>query len=243
MTLYLSFDQVLHIHYELVDMFADQGDPITPSGPRDENLLHSAITRPQTSIGDTEKYETVESKAAALFHSLVMNHAFHNGNKRTAFVATLVFLDSNNRRIDAADDEFFDFVVDVASRRGAYSGSSDDVVEKVEKWIDSHTSVGHDEPKDMLVTNFLDNCQSAGAIYRRSGDVNNWIVRGPNKKSIKIGSGTKKLAGGVVRNYLQRLGLSTVAIGVHMDEFQAGLKPEQTLIRRYRNVLKRLAFV
>ena len=43
--------------------------------------------RPQTGLGTIDKYPTIEQKAAALLHSLIKNHAFHNGNKRTALVA------------------------------------------------------------------------------------------------------------------------------------------------------------
>jgi hypothetical protein len=52
--------------------------------------------------------------AAALLHSLIHNHPFHNGNKRTALVAMLVFLDKNNWSLRVeSDDELFDFVLSV----------------------------------------------------------------------------------------------------------------------------------
>ncbi|WP_163576328.1 type II toxin-antitoxin system death-on-curing family toxin [Halomonas faecis] len=108
---YLSYDEVLEIHHELVDFFQNDGDPIEPAGPRDVALLESACERPKTGLGGTDKYGTVDEKAAALFHSLVANHPFHNGNKRTALVSTVWFLDQNDRRVQAHDDEWFDFVV------------------------------------------------------------------------------------------------------------------------------------
>src|ERR1700741_1391270 len=95
----LSADDILALHYQLVDFFKKTEDPIDPAGPRDLNLLASAVGRPQTSLGHEEKYPTLLLKAAALFHSLVKNHAFHNGNKRTGLMATLTFLDRNNRRL------------------------------------------------------------------------------------------------------------------------------------------------
>src|SRR5258708_1626270 len=74
---------VLVIHNQLVRDFAESGDPIDPPGIRDRGeLLESALSRPQTSIGTTLKYPTIEMAAAALLHALVHNHPFHNGNKR-----------------------------------------------------------------------------------------------------------------------------------------------------------------
>jgi death-on-curing family protein len=114
---YLSADDILRIHYELVKLFESEGDPITPPGPRDKNLVPSAAGRPRTALGRVEKYTTIDAKAAALFHSLVTSHPFHNGNKRTALVSLLVFLDQNARRIEVTDDELFAFVLAVANNR------------------------------------------------------------------------------------------------------------------------------
>jgi hypothetical protein len=51
---------------------------------------------------------------AAILHSLIHNHPFHNGNKRTALVAMLVFLDKNHWSLRvASDDELFDFLLSV----------------------------------------------------------------------------------------------------------------------------------
>jgi death on curing protein len=67
-------------------------EPVGKNERRDLALLESAINRPfQTAFGKPIHRTTV-SKAAALFHSLVTNHPFANGNKRTAVVATDMFL-------------------------------------------------------------------------------------------------------------------------------------------------------
>jgi len=64
------------------------------SGVRDQGLLESALFRPQTGY-----YEDLSSMAAALFESLLLNHAFVDGNKRVAFFATDVFLRLNGWKI------------------------------------------------------------------------------------------------------------------------------------------------
>ena len=72
------------------------------------------MSRPQTALGGHLKYETVELAGAALLHSLVHNHPFHNGNKRTAIVALIVFLDENRCYLTCNEAELFRFVLLVA---------------------------------------------------------------------------------------------------------------------------------
>ena len=113
----LRADDVRAIHDVLVRDFAKSGDPIDPPGIRDVNLLESAVFRPHTSLGDTRKYPTVETSAAALLCALIHDHPFHNGNKRTALVATLVFLDNNGSVLTCQEDDLFRFVLMTAQHR------------------------------------------------------------------------------------------------------------------------------
>ncbi len=110
----LEVTEICQIHEALVREFEASGDPIEPSGVRDENLLHSATSRPETSLGDQRKYDTVEAYTAALVHSLVHNHPFFNGNKRTALVSMLVLLDRNGILLTCTQDELFRHVLRVA---------------------------------------------------------------------------------------------------------------------------------
>ena len=61
-------------------------------GLRDAAMLHSAVARPFAMFDGAELYPHDFEKAAALFHSLVKSHPFMDGTKRTAFSATLFFL-------------------------------------------------------------------------------------------------------------------------------------------------------
>ena len=96
---YLTAGDIAKIHWVLVDDFSQSKDPIDPPGVRSQGLLESAAHRPRTALGTTDKYPTVAMAGAALLHSIVLNHAFHNGNKRTALVSTLVFTDRNGYRV------------------------------------------------------------------------------------------------------------------------------------------------
>ncbi|HEC01945.1 MAG TPA: type II toxin-antitoxin system death-on-curing family toxin, partial [Phycisphaerales bacterium] len=114
---WLTDDEVRGIHFELVKDFSGSRDPIEPAGVRTENLLASAVFRPQTSLAGQRKYPTVEMAAAALLHSIVHDHPFHNGNKRTSLVSVLVFLDENSFFPEFDQDEAFKLVLDVAQHR------------------------------------------------------------------------------------------------------------------------------
>lgn len=63
-------------------------------------LVDSAIARPRSGFGDEEFYPTLPMKAAALLHGLTRNHAFLDGNKRTAVLSTLQFLNLNGCDLD-----------------------------------------------------------------------------------------------------------------------------------------------
>jgi death-on-curing protein len=84
-------------------------------GPvRDIGLLDSGTARPRSSAFGADAYPTLELKAAALLHSLVCTHALVDGNKRLAWLATVVFLDLNQYVPDLDDHAAFDLVMDAA---------------------------------------------------------------------------------------------------------------------------------
>jgi death-on-curing protein len=80
----------------------------------DLGLLDSAAARPRSSAFGVDAYESLELKAAALLHSIARNHTLEDGNKRLAWLATVVFLDLNGFEPEVSDDEAFDLVMDVA---------------------------------------------------------------------------------------------------------------------------------
>jgi len=81
---------------------------------RDEGLLFSALARPAASAFGVDAYESIEMKAAALMTSTARNHALLDGNKRTAWVLTVAFLNINGWDLDMTQDEKFDLVLAVA---------------------------------------------------------------------------------------------------------------------------------
>jgi death-on-curing protein len=71
---------------------------------RDAGLLDSACHRPSATVFGEDAYPTLILKAAALLHSLTANHPLIDGNKRTAWLATVVFLRDNGAEVITTDD-------------------------------------------------------------------------------------------------------------------------------------------
>lgn len=137
---YLDATEIEGIHELLVEDFRRGRDPIEPPGVRDETLLGAAAFRPHTSIGEELKYPTAAMAGAALFHALVHDHAFHNGNKRTALVSLLVFLDKNGYVLPVEQDVLYDYVLQLAQHEilpngGRDGGTADREVIEVARWL------------------------------------------------------------------------------------------------------------
>lgn len=81
---------------------------------RDEGLLFSALARPAASAFGVDAYETTELKAAALITSIARNHALLDGNKRTAWVLTVAFLNINGWDLDMTQNEKFELILAVS---------------------------------------------------------------------------------------------------------------------------------
>lgn len=88
----------------------------SPAPIRDIGLLGSAVARPQTTAFGSDAYPDIWTKAAALLHSIVTNHALVDGNKRLGWLATAVFTEINGVEISrASNDDGYDLVIDVAA--------------------------------------------------------------------------------------------------------------------------------
>ena len=93
---YLTPEQVLFIHSRLV---AETGGS---HGVRDLGLLESAVARPKATFDGKELYPDLFMKAAALMDSLINNHPFVDGNKRTGVTAAGLFLRITDRKLSTS---------------------------------------------------------------------------------------------------------------------------------------------
>lgn len=125
---YLAAEQVLFIHARLI---TETGGA---HGVRDLGMLLSAVARPQASFDGVDLYTDVFSKAAALLDSLIGNHPFVDGNKRTGITAAGLFLRQNGYRLTASNSELEAFTLRVAQ------GSMP--LEEQAAWFQAHVTSG-----------------------------------------------------------------------------------------------------
>lgn len=98
---------VEHIHDALVAKLWAGTDPIANGEYRNRKLIESATGRPFQSAFGADAYPTITGKGVALFHSLISNHAFYNGNKRTAVIALDHFLMANGYFLAVANADMY----------------------------------------------------------------------------------------------------------------------------------------
>ena len=123
--IYLTVYQVLFLHARII---AETGGS---QGVHDLGSLESAVARPKTSFGDTDLYPDIFSKAAVLMDSLVHNHAFVDGNKRTAIAASALFLRQNGWQLGASNSELEAFTLLVARTKPASN--------QISAWLKTHS--------------------------------------------------------------------------------------------------------
>lgn len=115
-------DDVLEIHEYILLKYKGSG------GVRDLSLLESAVGRLSSGYHDN-----IYSAAAALLQSLVLNHAFIDGNKRTAYASLEYFLHLNGLTINASDLEIENFLIDDVIKNKI-------LVDEIALWISNHSN-------------------------------------------------------------------------------------------------------
>ena len=118
---YLSVEQILFIHYRLIEETGGS------HGVHDMDSLQSAVERPQSTFDDQELYKNVAEKAAALMESLIRNHPFVDGNKRTGVTAAGLLLFQNGYRLSASNVELGELVLSIAR--------SECTFEEIKDWL------------------------------------------------------------------------------------------------------------
>jgi death-on-curing family protein len=108
---------VEYIHDELLEVFWPASEDVASKGVRDRSLLESAVGRPFQSAFGQDVYPTTVEKGAALFHSLIGNHAFVDGNKRTAVTVFDHFLLANGLVLGIPNSAMHDIATNTAHYR------------------------------------------------------------------------------------------------------------------------------
>ena len=105
MTRWLTPEQVLFLHSRLVEETGGL------QGVRDLSMLLSALGRAQAIYDDRDLYPDMFVRCAALLDSLIRNHPFVDGNKRTAIGAAALFLELNGVLLSVSQEEMVRFTL------------------------------------------------------------------------------------------------------------------------------------
>lgn len=122
----ISKESVLRIHRLSIIKYGGS------DGVRDKGLLESAIARPYQTFGGEDLYPAVCEKAAAIAESLIINHPFVDGNKRTGFLAMLAILNEGNLKITASNEAVYNFIIDISTGELKF--------EQIVEWLKQNTS-------------------------------------------------------------------------------------------------------
>lgn len=106
---YLTVGEVMEIYSRVMTQSGGSVEIL------DLGALESAVAQPRMTFNRKELYPTIFEKASALGFSLIQNHPFVDGNKRTGHAAMETFLMLNGYEISASVDEQVDIILGVAS--------------------------------------------------------------------------------------------------------------------------------
>lgn len=121
----ISIEEVEKIHKLLIETFGGS------DGVRDIATLDSALARPFQTFDSKELHPTATSKAACLIESILINHPFIDGNKRTGYVLMRMLLINEGLDTNATQEEKYQFVIEIASGKSKY--------EEIITWLNAHT--------------------------------------------------------------------------------------------------------
>ncbi len=248
----LSYSDVLTVHFVLADMFYGIGSGVGGIGPKSLDLLISAISRQHVSFGGIDKWSRPEELAATLLYGIVLNHPFHDANKRTGFLSALLLLGRFKITIRVTEKQFEDFVVSIAEKsfrkmekfKRNFEGHEDADV----KYITHHIRLitRQSDKKDYVVT-----YRELNTILKRFG----FDLRNPHANTIDvvdIDSGervcnigyhghTRQVAKPVIKYVRQETGLDFLN-GCDSGAFFKGEEPINNLLAKYYEPLERLAY-
>ena len=121
----ILLEDILEFHSEL-----EESDIPVEDGVRDMALLESAVNAPFQTFGGQDLFPSIYEKAARLLYGIANNHAFVDGNKRTAVHAMEVFLIMNRVSLDYTIDEMEVMVIGIADNTLTYEDAA--------RWITEH---------------------------------------------------------------------------------------------------------
>ncbi len=256
----IGIHEVLEAHFLLADFFFRTGEGIGGVGPKDINMLHSALSRQFTEYGGKPKYKDRIDVCATLMFGLIKNHPFFDANKRTAFLTSILHLQKIGRTPTVDQKVYEDFTVDISDnnlRARSYWDESDlpspdreiyvisRFLKKGTRSIDlRNKTVTYNELKVILAKRGLGFEDPKGNridlvryIENEDSSSRRW------KRIAHIGfHGWSKQASRKDIDIIRDASRLDAKHGYDSQSFFNGLDDPMTLIRKYREPLERLAF-
>lgn len=104
----IHLKDALNIHNILIDRFGGG------KGVRDKGALEASLARPFSTFDNVELYPSPIEKASAVLESIVINHPFVDGNKRTGYVLMRLILLENGLDINSSQEDKYEMVIGVS---------------------------------------------------------------------------------------------------------------------------------
>jgi death on curing protein len=123
----ILLDDILQLHTDSVKKYGGA------EGIKDIGLLESAIARPFQTFGGEDLYFSIFEKAAALAESLIINHPFIDGNKRTGFLAMASLLIEDGIKLTASQEDAYHFAIQISTGETKF--------EEIVEWLKLNTNL------------------------------------------------------------------------------------------------------
>lgn len=140
----LTKHEIIKIH-EIIQKYSK-----TTPGIKNEGLLEAVVERPDQILYGTEVFPDIYSKAASLFEGIARWHMFIDGNKRTALMATQIYLQKNDY-FQYFPFSAVRFSVEVAKTHAENEGEEQEVTKKlidtITQWLTRFSCHIHDHQK------------------------------------------------------------------------------------------------
>ncbi len=257
----IGIHEVLHAHFLLADFFSQTGEGIGGIGPKDINLLHSALSRQFVQFGGTPKWKNRIDICATLMFGLIMNHPFYDANKRTAFLTSILHLQKIGRTPIVHHRDFEDFAVSIADNKlheykwhsETNAPSPDREIFVISRFLKNNTR--NIDLRSKVITysrlNKILRSRGLGLENPKGNRIN--LMRYLDTDGETVLSSPKRIAHIGFHGWTKQVSLKDIAVardaskldakhGYDSQSFFKGLEDPLSLIRKYREPLERLAF-
>lgn len=256
----IGIHEVLQAHFLLVKFFHEKGEGIGGIGPKNIDLLHSALSRQIIEFGGKPKWSERIDVCATLLFGLVKNHPFYDANKRTAFLTSILHLQKIGRTPTIHDVDYENFIVDIADNNlKKYINSTDILIDDQDKEIKIISRFLKKSTRNIDLRSKIITYNQLNSILQKRG----YILDNPKgnridliriedyerkkfanpKKIAHVGfHGWSREASMKVIDQIREVTKLDASHGYDTQAFFNGLEDPLSLIKKYKEPLERLAF-